>query len=133
MILEVLEDQAGRLEFREYLEDGGRLKVTNDPYADVARARAAKMARTNGSMSLASNECSFPVETIPEDLRERLQRQANYWKTPLGELALDALEVGIDQIEFYEELTATPVQKFSINPSELVARQRAQHDAPIDF
>ncbi len=135
VILKVLEEQAGRLEAREDIEREGSI-ITNDPYASAARDRAqfaAAKERVNGSVNRTSKAFCFLVDIIPDDLRERLQRQADYRKTTLDELTLDAVEVGIGQIEFYEEMAAGPIREFSISPSEIVARQRAQRDAPIEF
>lgn len=135
VIVKALERQARRLEFREELVVEGGLIVTNDPYTKVARERAQRVAAdgVNGSTRRGSKVKIFSVEILPEDLRKRFQRQASYLNTTLDKLMLDALEVEINTIESHERIAAGPVREFSISPSELLARERAQRDAPIDF
>ena len=134
VIVKALERQARRLEFREELVEG-ELVVTNDPYAKAARERARRVAAdgVNGSTRRDSKVKIFSVEILPDELRKRLQRQARYLNTTLDELTLAALEVEIDTVEFHERIAEGPPKEYSISPSKVIALERAQRDAPIEF
>lgn len=132
VIVKALERQASRLEFREELVVEGGLTITNDPYAKVARERAQRVA-VNGSTPSGSNAYRLSAEILPDELRERLQRQASYLNTTLDKLMLDALEVEIKSIESHERITAGPPKEYSISPSKLIRLERDQRDAPIEF
>ena len=136
VVLSMLEREMGRLEFREDVVDKAGLVVTHAPYDLIALVRArskAPLNRVNGSTRSSPGTASFPVENVPDDLHERLRRQASNLNTEMETLTLDALEIAMDRVEFYERMAAKPVKEFSISPSELLARERAQRDAPIEF
>ena len=135
VVIDILERQARRLEFREDLVVNGGLIVTNDPYAKVARERARRAAEdgVNGSTRNGLNATSLTVENTPDELYKRLQRQVSYLNKPLNKLLLDVLGVGINTIEFYDQMAAGPPKEYSFSPSGLVRLERDQRDADIDF
>ena len=134
VVIDILEREASELEFREDLVKGG-LIVTNDPYAKVARERARRAAAdgVNGSTRNGLNATTLTVEHFPDDLYKRLQRQASYVNTTMDKLLLDGLEVGMNDLEFYERMAAGPPKEYSFIPSELIRLERDQRDADIDF
>ena len=69
------------------------------------------------------------VKNVPDDLHERLRKQARRYKTPLGNLVVVALEREIVQIELHERIAAQEPREFKVSPSEMLARERAQRDA----
>ena len=73
------------------------------------------------------------VKNVPDDLHERLREQARRYKTPLNNLVVLALEREIVQIELHERIAAKEPMEFEVSPSEILARERAQRDAPIEF
>ena len=136
VILSMLESEMERLEIRGEIVSKAGLKITYDPYDLTARILARSNAgsdRVNGSTRINPKEVSFPVENVRDDLHQRLLGQANQFDTDLESFALGALEVALDRVENYERRAARPVKEYSISPSELIARERAQRDAPIDF
>ncbi len=134
-VIDILERQARRLEFREDLVVNGGLIVTNNPYAKVARERAQRAAAdgANGSKRNGLNASTLTVENFPDDLYKRLQRQVSYVNTTMDKLLLDGLEVGMNDLESYERKIAGPPKEYSFSPSELVRLEREQRDADIDF
>ena len=76
---------------------------------------------------------TIQVTNIPDDLHERLCEHAKKRNTTVDDLVVDAIERQIDRIEFHEKITAMKPRTFKISPSELIARERAQRDAPFDI
>ena len=72
---------------------------------------------------------TLQIEDIPDDLRERLQRQAHRCEISLDEVLLAALEREALRLEWNEKLDAAEPVRLKISPSELLARERAQRDA----
>ena len=72
---------------------------------------------------------TLEVSNIPDDLRERLQRQAHRCEISLDEVLLAALEREALRLEWNEKLDAAEPVRLKTSPSELLARERAQRDA----
>ena len=72
---------------------------------------------------------TLQVKNIPDDLRERLQRQARRCKTTIDDVLLTALEREAQRLEWNENLAASEPANFKTPPSEILAQERAQRDA----
>lgn len=69
------------------------------------------------------------LENVPDELRERLLRQAIRREMSLDDVIVAALERELDRIEFYDRLEAKEPMEFEVSPSELLAQERARRDA----
>lgn len=136
MVLSMLESEIGRLEIREKVIDKAGVEITHDPYDLTDRIRAqgeTPLDKVDGSAHSIPNTNGVPVENVPADLYERLRWQVARLDIDLDSLILGALETAMDHVEYHERMAAKPVREYSISPSKLIALERAQRDAPIDF
>ena len=72
------------------------------------------------------------IKNVPDEMYERLSRQARKSNATLNDVVLEGLEREIEQIELHERIAAQPVRHFDISPSEWLSRHRAKRDS-IDF
>ena len=69
------------------------------------------------------------VKNIPDDLRDRLQRQAGRCRASIDDVLLEALEREVLRLEWNEKLASKNPAKVKTNPSDILAQERAQRDA----
>ena len=69
------------------------------------------------------------VKNVPDELRERLLRQAYKREMSLDDVIVAALERELDRIEFHERIAAKEPMEFKVSPSEMLAQERARRDA----
>ena len=79
--------------------------------------------------SLPTLMTNLEVKNIPDELQERLQRQASRCEISLDEVLLAALEREAMRLEWNEKLADAEPVRLETSPSEMLARERAQRDA----
>ncbi len=72
---------------------------------------------------------SIQVENVPDELQERLRKQARRCKTPIEDVLLAALEREAIRLEWNEKLAALKPPPLDFSPSDVLAQERAQRDA----
>ena len=79
-------------------------------------------------MKVRTQMATLRVENIPDELRERLERQARKRETTLDAVVIDILEREARRLEFREDIVKGGLIVTN-NPYAKVARERAQRAA----
>ncbi|MCY4474997.1 MAG: hypothetical protein OXC83_06125 [Chloroflexi bacterium] len=69
------------------------------------------------------------VKNIPDELQERLRKQARRCKTSIDAVLLTALEREALRLEWNEKLDSLEPPTLDFSPSDVLAQERAQRDA----
>lgn len=69
---------------------------------------------------------TIQVENVPDELQNRLLRQARKRNVTLDEVVLEALERVMNRVEFHEWIEENTSVKLSSDPSEYLTRKRSR-------
>ncbi len=75
---------------------------------------------------------SLNIEDLPDDLHQRLSKQADKWGCSVSELALGAIRRDIERLELWERLQELPLTDAGeVDNATLIRQERALRDMEL--
>ena len=74
---------------------------------------------------------NLQVRNVPDDLHERLRRQARENNCSMSAVVLRAVERELERLEWRERLAQRPMTDLGVDAATIIAEERARRDREI--